>query len=144
MICPVKWVPWSLESVEVISQVENTFSNSFFVILRASALQQGMTLTIKQKWGFPQSPEEPASHPGFPMVHSFLAWVSFSFPGNKPELVYFKFSNLKIILQKVLTIFLFLICVKFISYMYYFVHAIYIITQIMLFMFSCLKHKYCY
>lgn len=38
MIFPVKWMPQSLEIEESVPQVENTFSNSFFGTVRASAL----------------------------------------------------------------------------------------------------------
>ena len=44
-ICPEKWVPWSLEIVECLPQVENTFSQVFFFfsIVKASDLWQGNT-----------------------------------------------------------------------------------------------------
>ena len=40
MNCPMKWMSWSLQIVENIPQVVNTFSNSFFVTVRASAFWQ--------------------------------------------------------------------------------------------------------
>lgn len=44
MICSVKCVPWSLETVEAIPWEGNTFSNSFFATVRTPAMWQGKPL----------------------------------------------------------------------------------------------------
>ena len=67
MICPMKWVSWSLGIMEDVLQVENTFSNSFFTIVTSSALQKEKALIHHMKNGVRQrAGKNPVAILGFP------------------------------------------------------------------------------